>query len=258
MFFTEYGTKNTFIECFDNADPSLFQHIPAGNDVPPPPNPALDMVAAGHRQHAMAGDSPETPASSSNDGDGDDVRQPVMYSGIRNAPQFRLSNMYTRDGGRGGRDGGSRDGGNDDYYYDFGDGDDVTGGRWRNNDFYYQVGNQRNRYRKLDGDRRDPWAVPAAALPRTKYSHGLDSARSMSHDDAQQASSGGSSSDSKRVMTSSVNKHLNEPQLIPVSDRVVNGNRNVHRSGVATNPGAAARGGGSVSKTPWQPGRKCR
>jgi len=46
MFFTKNGQK-TFFNCAGNKFSSLFDDIPAGNDVPLPPDPYLDSVASG-------------------------------------------------------------------------------------------------------------------------------------------------------------------------------------------------------------------
>jgi len=49
MFYTRNGHKSYFT-CLSNSFPELFHDIPVDNDVPLPPNPWLDAVAAG-RMH---------------------------------------------------------------------------------------------------------------------------------------------------------------------------------------------------------------
>jgi len=46
MFYAKNG-KKPYFSCLSNSFPELFDDIPAGNDVPLPPNPWLDAVATG-------------------------------------------------------------------------------------------------------------------------------------------------------------------------------------------------------------------
>jgi len=46
MFYAKNG-KKPYFTCLSNSFPELFDDIPAGNDIPLPPNPWLDAVATG-------------------------------------------------------------------------------------------------------------------------------------------------------------------------------------------------------------------
>lgn len=53
MYYTANGHQPYFT-CETNTFPSLFDHIPPGNDVPLPPNPLLDAIASGHVHKGIA------------------------------------------------------------------------------------------------------------------------------------------------------------------------------------------------------------
>ena len=172
MYYTNADKGKSFYECFGNDFEKKLESLPAGNDVPLPPNPLLEDEGNGHHhhhgmttEHKLNDESTEQAQETNADVEQDQYEPLQGIYQIKSRDYHPQStNRYLRRGGANYPRGIRRNWGpyapreqhySNPYIYDYGGNqysDSVGGGAGSNNydfrDFYDEVKNQRSRIRR--------------------------------------------------------------------------------------------------------------